>query len=673
MVYNSNQEMTLTKKLLIIILVLAAVLRLIYLVELSGSPFSLHPVLDAQYYVNWAQKLAWGNFRFVPDYQGNPLYPYFLAFIFRFLGANPHLIRLIQHGLGVLTCLLIFRAGREVSTPAVGLLGTFLYACYVPAIFYEGWFLSAALAAFLTAALLAFLLYARGQPDRLNWLPAGILSGILLLARPSLIPVGALFWVFYISRKPGGKPDIKTSSFFLAGLLVVVLSYSFYYYGQEKEWALISPHGGENFYIGNNPEANGASKMPDFARGSPSLQHEDFRKEAVRRSGRELSRVQSSRFWLKRGLIFIFSHPLQFIKLLILKILLFFGGTDLSDNYHLQFFRGDFAVLKIPFSWRALSALSIIGLVIAWKERKKLSLLYIFVCSYILSVVLFFVTSRLRLPLAPVFCLFAAYALNYIGNQFKVKNWYKPALTIISGAVLFILLAWPKGGTPVYPFYISAGEVNFRQGNYARALSYLEKAREETEERFKEINLRNYRLYLSLGQTYLATGESEKAAQAFDRLLEAAVLPPAELNFEIANAYANNGQYDRAIGHYRLALRENLDHFQAWNNLGLSLGKSGKYDEAGRAFQTALKINPFHAPSHANLGNLYIEQEKYQPAEEELEKALKIDPSLVQLHLARSYCLQKLNRISEAEAAAMRCPRSVRLLMEKQSRRKNQL
>ncbi len=89
-------------------------LRVIYLVELSSTPFFRHPVLDAQYYLNWAGRLAWGGFRFCPEFQGNPLYPYFLAFLIRFAHPSPLLIRIVQHGLGIVTRYLIFRAGRAL-------------------------------------------------------------------------------------------------------------------------------------------------------------------------------------------------------------------------------------------------------------------------------------------------------------------------------------------------------------------------------------------------------------------------------------------------------------------------------------------------------------------------------------------------------------------------------
>ncbi len=119
---ESRNKTDLTPILLAAILVVAAVIRGIYLIELAPTPFFRQPILDAQYYLNWGTKLAWGGFRVLPGFQGNPLYPYFLAFLIRIVNAGPLLIRIVQHGLGVVTCLLIFRSGRLLFGRWTGIL-----------------------------------------------------------------------------------------------------------------------------------------------------------------------------------------------------------------------------------------------------------------------------------------------------------------------------------------------------------------------------------------------------------------------------------------------------------------------------------------------------------------------------------------------------------------------
>jgi len=328
------------KKILLLILLFGALLRLVYLVELSQTPFFAYPVLDAQYYTDWAQKLSAGNFSFPPGFQGNPLYPYLLAVFYHIVGPSALYLRLVQHGLGLLTVLLVFLIGKKMFSPAVGLLAGLLYALFLPAIFYEGWFLSASLAAFLTALLLALL---PAKPAGTRWFLSGIGAGLLTLARPSLIPLALLAWILSgpVRRR------VKTAFLFLAGFFLLLLPYSIQYHHDRGDWILVSAHGGENFYLGHNPRAQGSLNLPEFARGYPSLEHDDFIREAERRSGKKLTPAGSSRYWFRRGLRFIASHPLHSLKLFLVKNYLFLSGADIADNYQYSFFQKLLPLLRL--------------------------------------------------------------------------------------------------------------------------------------------------------------------------------------------------------------------------------------------------------------------------------------------------------------------------------------
>lgn len=650
----------LTPILLCAIAGLALILRALYFTELSLTPFFRHPVLDSQYYADWARKLAWGGFRFVPDYQGNPLYPYLLALSFRIPGANHYLPRIAQHILGVLTCLLVFRAGKTLFHPVTGLVAAFLYALYMPAVFYEGWLLSASLTAFLTAALLVILLHSLRKPDRGNWLISGLLAGLLMLARPSLIPLAVLVWIVVTFRSGGRSRWVKPFFLFLAGTLLALTPYSLQYYLHQREWVAISPHGGENFYIGNNPQATGAGRIPDFARPLPALQHQDFRREASRLAGRPLSPAQSSRFWFRKGVRFAAFHPGRFFRLFFFKIYLFFSGAEVSDNYHLEFFRSRIPLLKIPFSWRALSTLSLLGLLLSLRSRKDLSLLYLFVASYVSSISLFFVTSRFRLPLAPVLTLPAAYALCFLREEIKGKKRLQTIAYGATGVFIYLILGRPIGGSSACSSHLTAGEVHYRNGDYQQALACFRKAGEELEKQTPGTRHVLSRLLLAQGQTYLATGNPKEAEESFDRLIREEALPPAETYFEMGNAYAAHHLYDTAVEYYRLALQEDPENCRTLNNLGLSLKATGETEEAERSFRRAFEIRPDYAAARANLGNLYLSEGRHEAAINELKAALSMDPGLAQLHLALAFCLQKLNRLSEAEAELQKCPFALR-------------
>ncbi len=628
-----------TKKILLLILLCGALLRLIYFVELGQTPFFAYPVLDSQYYTAWAEKLSAGNFRFAPGFQGNPLYPYFLAGLYYLFGPSAFFIRLIQHGLGLGTALLLFFVGKRIFSPAVGLLAALLYALFLPAIFYEGWFLSAALAAFLTALLLVLL------PDRSSgsgWFCGGIGAGLLTLARPSLIPFALLAWIFVAP----GRRRVKSALLFLAGFFLLLLPYSIQYHHHWGDWILVSAHGGENFYLGNNPRAQGSLNLPEpWARGHPFLEHDDFIHEAERRSGKELTPAGSSRYWFNRGLRFISSHPAHSFKLFLIKNYLLLSGAEISDNYQFSFFQKLLPLLRLPFSWRLLSALGVLGIILFWKKRKYLAFLYLFAFTYLFSVSIFFVTSRLRLPLAPIFCLFAAGAVRRIAVLIGKRHFLQAGGWIGGAVLLFLFLGRAGAQADPSAAYLSAGEVYYRAGDYRQALFWLKKAQTKNRAASRPAAGWADRFYLASGKTYLALGDPTRAEAAFNHLKEESRLASPELDFEIGNAYAGRELFDRASEHYRLSLQGNPENWRCLNNLGLSLKARGELEEAEGLFRKAIKIKPGYTAAHVNLGNLYLlraaraaalkrktaAEEYYRRAAGEFQQALKLDPGLSQV------------------------------------------
>jgi tetratricopeptide (TPR) repeat protein len=641
------------------ILGIAVVFRVIYLIELSSTPFFRHPVLDAQYYLRWGGQLAWGGFGVCPGFQGNALYPYFLAFLIRFLNAGPLLIRIVQHGLGVITCLLIFRSGKVLFGGKTGLLAALFYAIYIPAIFYEGWFLSASLTTFLVAALLCALLAARENFRRENWIGSGVIAGVLILARPTLLPLGILLWIIFAFKKKEPGRALRPL-LFLAGILIIIIPAAIYFGMGSGEGGVISSHGGENFYIGNNPEATGAGRIPDFARGTPALQHDDFLREAERRAGRNFTPGENSRFWFREGIQFIAGHPFAFLKLLVFKIYLFFSANAISDNYHLPFFKDQLPILRLPFSWHVLSTLSILGMIAGWRRRKNVALLYILTGCYVASISIFFITSRFRLPVAPLFAIFGAFGVISIWNAVREKRKKAAAVLIIAAALIFFVLGRLPETTPIYASYLSAGEIYYRDVDYDHALSYLEKARDTLKEAGTANQLRSYRIHYALGQAYLGLNQPVKAAEEFQLLVRESQNNLLEPDFDIGNAYAAHKFYREANDHYLAVLQASPDHFQAWNNLGMVYKEAADFNSAIESFTEAIRINPEYSAPHTNLGNLYVLQEQYEAALNEFRAALRIDPALLQLHLSSAFCLQKLNRLTEAEAEMRRCPAALR-------------
>ncbi len=100
--------------------------------------------------------------------------------------------------------------------------------------------------------------------------------------------------------------------------------------------------------------------------------------------------------------------------------------------------------------------------------------------------------------------------------------------------------------------------------------------------------------------------------------------------FNLGNAYAESGDFERAIGAYRQSLSlpqkansVSRERAQVCNNLGCAYGSLGKYDEAIEVFNYVLKnIDPDFLDSSLNLGAALINSQRYREAISVLQQVL---------------------------------------------------
>ena len=94
--------------------------------------------------------------------------------------------------------------------------------------------------------------------------------------------------------------------------------------------------------------------------------------------------------------------------------------------------------------------MGLLGAVVSWPRRRELFPLWGFVLVYMISVVLFFVSARFRVPVLPVLILYAAVAVDWMVRTLARRRW-RPALeaTILLGLLaLFSNAGQPYGSSP---------------------------------------------------------------------------------------------------------------------------------------------------------------------------------------------------------------------------------
>ncbi len=83
---------------------------------------------------------------------------------------------------------------------------------------------------------------------------------------------------------------------------------------------------------------------------------------------------------------------------------------------------------------------------------------------------------------------------------------------------------------------------------------------------------------------------------------------------------------DRAIFHYKEALKIKPDYATALYNLGTALFYKGNYDQAAFHYKQALSINPEYVDAHYNLGDVLIAQGKTNSAIAHYFETIRINP-----------------------------------------------
>lgn len=599
--------------------VLALGVRLVYLFQAADSPFFDTPVVDARSYTEYARELASGAWagRPMPFWQA-PFYPYSLAALFSLFGENYYLPRLLQALAGTATCLAVLELGRQVFSPTVGWLAAVGAALYGPFLYFEGELLPTAWAVFFDVVLLLVLLRVGRRGGALPWLGAGIVLGLGAVTVPNVLlfaPV-AIWWAcrFLPAPATGAESGPRRGralhvAVFAAGLLLVVGPMTLRNRIVGGEWVLISFNLGVNFYIGNNP---------DYDRTTTTRPGEGWRDlvDLPQREAGITGPGAGSRYFLSKSWEYARTDPAGYLALLLRKVYLFWHGAEIPRNID-PYFAGQYSpVLRLllwkyglAFPFGLVSPLALLGaayLLLRPEHRTPgTDLVLLFAGIYMLSVVLFFVTGRYRLPAVPCLLLLAAYGASTLT---ALRRW---PLYLSAGALALLLIATNAG---------------------ARAASPQEAA------------FHHY----SLAAVYQSKGMKINALQHYRRTVE---LAPAHRRalLGLANMYGVTQRYAAATDTWRQFLRHYPDQDEVRLQLADLLLLRGQYRESVEEYQEILVQRPHRALLHSRLGQAYAASALLDQAEAAYLKAVELAPdsTLAYYPLARLY--ERRGQLERAE------------------------
>ncbi len=548
------------KNLVLPLLIIAFLLRLLYIHELHLSPFS-NPAtsgLDVSIYDTQAQAISKGMSEDEVFY-AMPLYPYLVGFIYFLFGHNLYIVRFFQIVIGTLNLFLIYIIGKRLfdkngtsGWADRALLALVLSCLYGVFIFYEGLLVPTTLLLFLD--LIAIVLLINDNLTKGRVFIAGLLIGLGSLCQGSNILFGLLLFIwFLIIFKFNRRKVIVHSALFCAAMLAVILPVTVRNFLVGGDLVPITAHGGINFYIGNNPDATGTFNPPDGMSSDAEGLLMDSKRMAEEAMGEKLKPSQVSRFWYSKGLEFIRKEPVKYLSLLCRKALLFLNGKEVSDvedfEFHRMFFPKIYQVTFLDF--RIIGPLGLLGLGLSFRHRRReFAPVWLFLISFMASSILFFVNSRYRFPVVPVFILFAGYALWWgrdAAKEKRFKDLFIGVFILLCLSVLMNLRLFTQ---------------NFATSYYGIAIYYTDKL------------------------------EYDKALKEYEKVLRLEPQMPGVHN-NIGNIYYEKGDREKAIREYKEEIRLFPGHAKrAYYNLGTIYLESGKYEEAKMYLSNALNIDP---------------------------------------------------------------------------------
>jgi 4-amino-4-deoxy-L-arabinose transferase-like glycosyltransferase len=453
----------------LIIFTCAFVIRMAFVAQVKDCPYWRVPLVDAETYdeaaremlnKSWVAPLPTAEYPYYP-YSQPPFYHAFLAVLYLVLGRSVLAAIIVQYLIGSLCCVLTYFIGARFFDRRIGIAAGIAMALTASEIFYEGRLLPPVLITLLNLTIILLAAKQIKQPAVWRWPAIGLLIGLSAITRPDILLFAPAFLIWmWLERKTllPRRPLIWTSVVIL-GMALPVGLVSLRNLVVGNDFAFISTNGGVNFLIGNHPNME---KMLGIRPGIEwnKLMYAPMAEGAVTPS-------QVSSYFYRRAAQLMWKYKRITIGNLCRKLVWIWRGQEIKrneDDYYLTRFSPLYRALlwrvgPTGFPFGIIGPFALLGLVLCFSRRRELSLLYAYVATQALMLVVFFPCSRYRVPMAPVLLIFGAAAAFEVIQTARRKRFGDLA------TLLCLLLAFGFAST-IYPPKFEGTPVKREAENY---------------------------------------------------------------------------------------------------------------------------------------------------------------------------------------------------------------
>jgi Flp pilus assembly protein TadD/4-amino-4-deoxy-L-arabinose transferase-like glycosyltransferase len=621
--------------------------RLIHVWQIRKAPFFTVLVGDSRAYDEWAQEIARGDWVGHAVFYQAPLYPYFLGAIYSIAGRHLLVVRICQAIVGSVSCTLLGLSGWRFFSRPAGLAAGLMLALYAPAIFFDSLMQKSLLDVFFICLMLWFLSGLLDQHPKTHrpWFFLGLALGGLSLTRENalIFAVVILLWIVIRGRRFGTE-HLLAPGVFVLGLAIVLVPVAMRNRIVGGEFHLTTAQFGPNFFIGNNPDANGAYNPLREGRGSAVYEREDATRLAEYAAGRHLTPAEVSSYWTDRSLAFIRTQPAAWLKLLGTKFQLLWNATEMMDTESQQRYADWSTPVRLAGTFGhfgVLVPLALFGIAVTWPQRSRLWVLHGMIAAYALSVLMFYVFARYRYPLVPFLVLFAAAGITAAVRFVRTTPVQLVAPIVAAVTVVAILVNQPllSAGLQRAITESNLGESLQADSRYDEAIVHYRQA--------IAFSPRWAGPYNNIGTALRSQGKVDQAIVLFRQALALQPNYP-RAHYNLAVALLAAGKPNEAIGHIREALPSMMDSVDAHRDLGIAMAAEGFAKFRDSVVRSALRRDPDSAIVHRALGESLASQGALAEAMDHFRRALQLTPDDSQAHIDLSTGLLDVHQFEEA-------------------------
>ena len=570
-------------------------IRVVVLARLTISPYLLPTHGDMHFYDDWGQRLLSGQLTDHQAFYGLPGYAYLLAALYKLAGYSPFVPALLQTLLDAGTAMLIYKVSIGIfpgtakrHAQIAGLVAAAGWALFVPAQTYAAILMPTAWVVFIFWLIVWRIISRKNAPEVWEALTLGLLVGLTATAIATI-----LFLIPFLIGAILLKPAISTHSQLRTRISALVLLFLGAAVGTSPCWVhnrliahdhvFLSAHGGINFWIGNNPSANGYPRFPPGLRAGQAAMLQDSIDAAESAAGHSLKRGEVSHYWSAKARDYIEGDPAAWLRLLALKLRTFWSAFQYDDLSIITILREQ----RVTFPgiyFGLVAAFALPAMILGWKTAPAGRWVTLAIALQMLALLPVFTTERYRLPVVPGLLVFAAFGLVMFFSNLAAGK-FRPALSyIVLLTVSTVFISWPQRDPSLWALdAYNSGWQALESNNLALAEKKLDVA---------------YAYVPDNSETVFALGNLRLAQQ----------------------------KTDDALAFYWAVLSIDPKHKGALNNLGVIALDSRDYANAETWFRRAAQIDPANAKTHFLLAKTFLGQGHREAAQTEIDAALRLKP-----------------------------------------------